>query len=50
MPRKQTLERPYDPISADLVRDAASKPQLVRHPPVSVVPPVAPAEPTITTT
>jgi len=26
MPRKQNLERPYDPISADLVRDAASKP------------------------
>jgi hypothetical protein len=48
MPRKQTLERPYDPISADLVRDAASKPQLVSRPPVALAPTESPAEPTIT--
>jgi hypothetical protein len=48
MPRKQTLERPYDPISADLVRDAASKPQLVSRPPVTLAPTGTLAEPTIT--
>ena len=48
MPRKQTLERPYDPISADLVRDAASKPQLVSRPPVILAPTASSAEPTIT--
>jgi hypothetical protein len=48
MPRKQNLERPYDPISADLVRDAASKPHLVSRPPVTLAPTGSPAEPTIT--
>ncbi len=48
MPRKQTLERPYDPISADLVRDAASKPKIVSRPPVTLAPTATPAEPTIT--
>lgn len=48
MPRKQNLERPYDPISADLVRDAASKPQLVSRPPVTLAPTATTTEPTIT--
>ena len=48
MPRKPILERPYDPISADLVRDAASKPQLVSRPPMTLSPMGSPAEPTIT--
>lgn len=48
MPRKPTLERPYDPISADLVRDAASKSQLLSRPPVMLAPTGSPTEPTIT--
>lgn len=48
MPRKPTLERPYDPISADLVRDAASKPQLVSRSPMTLAPTATTTEPTIT--
>lgn len=40
MPKKRFEERPYDPISADLVRDATSAQTrgLVSAPPISLVP------------
>jgi hypothetical protein len=57
MPRKRIDERPYDPISADLVRDATSLQTrgFVSMPPISLAPvrtgvvaPDAQVEPTIT--
>jgi hypothetical protein len=51
MPRKRVDEQPYDPISADLVREATviHRRPASAVPRVAIVPPVPPkAEPTIT--